>query len=377
MISRTLIKDIVFKIPVLKKYYVKRRIRASKDLYELGGKELEDYLEEAEKVMLSDSSVAKNVIVGLVRDGHEYEGYVKERAYYPKYERFLINNNIQYEYYDILDSNWLANASKFDLIVWHMTSDPSTQEIATNKLYILDKVLGKKCHPSFDEIWTYEDKVNMHYLYQVHNLPEIPTFVSHCKKDTLNYINKVQFPIISKLITGSSSYGVEKIESLKAAKKLINRTFSYKGSKTYFPYQRQKDYVLFQEFVPEAEFDLRIIVIGDKLFGYYRYPNKGDFRASGAGNYSKKEIDPIALEMAYQVKEKFNCIFLATDFLYSKANQCYYIIESSIFIGVDTPKQLEIDGVAGYYKRVAKGQYMFMKGKFWIQELALKELFVN
>lgn len=376
MFSRTFIKDIVFKIPALKKYYIKRRTQATNDLYELGSKKLENYLEEAEKVLLSDSSVAKNVIVGLVRDGHEYEGYVKERAYYPKYERFLINNNIQYEYYDILDSNWLTNASKYDLIVWHMTSDPSTQEIATNKLYILDKVLGKKCHPSFDEIWTYEDKVNMHYLYRVHDLPEIPTFVSHSKEDALKYVNKVKYPIISKLVTGSSSFGVEKIENVREAKKIVEAAFSYKGNKTYFPYQRQKDYVLFQEFVPGAEFDLRIVVVGDKMFGYYRYPNEGDFRASGAGNYEKKEIDSKALELAYLVKEKFKCSFLATDFLYSKANQCYYIIESSIFIGIDTPSQLEIDGVAGYYQRVTENDYKFVEGKYWLQELVLKELFV-
>lgn len=375
MISRTLIKDIVFKIPILKKYYVKRRVKAGKDLYKLGGKELEDYLEEAEKVLLSDSSLAKNVIVGLVRDGHEYEGYVKGRAYYPKYERFLINNNIQYEYYDILDSNWIANAANYDLIIWHMTSDPSTQEIATNKLYILDKVLGKKCHPSFDEIWTYEDKINMHYLYQVHGLPEIPTFVTHNKKDALRYAHVAKYPIISKLVTGSSSFGVEKIENFNTAKKVIDASFSYKGGKTYFPYQRQKDYVLFQEFVPGAEFDLRIVVVGDKLFGYYRYPNKGDFRASGAGNYEKKEIDSKALELAYTVKEKFNCTFLATDFLYSKTDQCYYIIESSIFIGIDTPSQLEINGVAGYYRRNGLNQYEFVEGKYWLQELVLKELF--
>lgn len=374
MFSRTLIKDIVFKIPFLKRYYVKRRTQVSKDLYELGSKRLEDYLEEAEKVLLPHESMANKLVVGLVQDGNEYKGYVKERAYYPKYERFLLNNSINYEYYDIMANDWLAKASKYDVIIWHMTSDPATQEIATNKLYILDKILGKKCHPSFDEIWTYEDKINMHYLYQAHNLPEIPTFVSHDKEDALKYAKNAKYPIISKLVTGSSSFGVEKISSFKEAKRIIDSSFSYKGNKTYFPYQRQKDYVLFQEFIPGAEFDLRIIVVGDKLFGYYRYPNKGDFRASGAGNYEKKEIDAEALELAYTVKEKFNCTFLATDLLYSKSNQCYYIIESSIFIGIDTPSQLEINGVAGYYRRVEKNRFEFIQGKFWIQELVLNEV---
>src|SRR5690606_32348169 len=127
-------------------------------------------------------------------------------------------------------------------------------------------------------IWTYEDKINAHYLYKHHNLPELPTFVTHSKEDALDYVENCNCTIISKLVTGSSSHGVDKLNNRDEAKKLINQAFSYKGKKTYFPYQRQKDYVLFQEFVDDATFDLRIMVIGDKLFGYYRYPNKGDFR---------------------------------------------------------------------------------------------------
>src|SRR5690606_4419135 len=115
--------------------------------------------------------------------------------------------------------------------------------------YILEKLMGIKCLPSFDEIWTYEDKVNAHYLFKHFDLPEIPTFVTHSREDALLYAGRVKYPIISKLNTGSASFGVAKIKNKAQASKFINQVFSYKGSKTYFPYQRQKDYVYFQEFV--------------------------------------------------------------------------------------------------------------------------------
>ncbi len=373
MFSRTFLKGLVFKLPILKKFYVNWRLKNERDLYKLDSPELSEYLEEADKIYLN-RILPNSYIVGLVKDGHEYDGFVKERAYYPKYERFLKNNNIRYEYYDILSSTWIEDAKKFHYIIWHTDSDPSTQEIALNKIYVLDKLLGIKCLPSFDELWSYEDKINMHYLYRVNNLPEIPTFVTHKKNDALNYIQKCNYPLISKLTTGSSSFGVVKVNNYKQAKRLVNRAFSYKGAKTYFPYQRQKDYILFQEFMIDATYDLRIMVVGDKLLGYYRFPNKGDFKASGAGNYEKKEIPSDVLELAYKVKNIFGSSFLATDFLYSKMSNKYYIIESSIFIGVDTPRQLEINGIAGYYERVSENNFVFKEGKVWVQELVLKEI---
>ena len=336
-------------------------------------------IEDANKVLLQDATKYKALKVALVKDD-TFRGddtYVTPRSYYPKYERFLKHNAIQYEFYNILNSNWLEEAKKYDLIIWHTASDPCTQKIAKNKIYVLDKIMGKKCLPTFDEIWGYEDKVNAHYFYKVHNLPEIPTFVSHDKEDIGRFLDQTKYPIISKLTTGSASYGVAKINNKAEAMKLVNKIFSDKGLKTYFPFERQKNYVYFQQFIDDATFDLRVITIGNKALGYYRYPNKGDFRASGAGNYKKKEIPTKALDLAFQVKELYGATCLATDLLYSEKHQQYYIIESSIFIGVDTPEQLMINGVAGCYTRLSEGEYQFNEGKYWIQELTLNDVIEN
>ena len=368
--SNMYLRDIVLSNPVLKKLYTKYRSKTTNDL--MSAIELNEYLEQAEKVLLESTP---DIVVGLVKGADSYSdiGLTREREYYPKYERFLKNNNIAYEYYNPLLSNWMEEAKRFDLIVWHTNSDPSTQEIAEGKIYILEQ-MGKTCLPSYDEVWSYENKIRANYLYDLHNLPSIPTFISHSKSDALSYINKAKFPIISKLSTGSASYGVDKIDNIKDAKKLVNQVFSYKGKETYFKYMNQKDYVYFQEFIEDANYDLRILCVGEDLFGYYRYPNEGDFRASGAGNYQKKEIPTEALELAYEVYKAFGSSFLATDFVYSEKIKQFLIIESSIFIGVDSCEQLSIDNVPGKYTRKAKNEYEFVEGKFWVQELTLKNI---
>lgn len=364
------LRDIVLSNSLLKKLYTKYRSKTTNDL--MSAIELNEYLEQAEKILLENTP---DIVVGLVKGADSYSdiGLTRERDYYPKYERFLKNNNIVYKYYNPLSSDWMEQARGFDLIIWHTNSDPSTQEIAEGKIYVLEK-MGVKCLPSYDEVWSYENKIRANYLYELYELPSIPTFISHSKSDALSYINKVKFPIISKLSTGSASYGVDKIDNIKDATQLVNQVFSYKGKETYFKYMNQKNYVYFQEFIEDATYDLRILCVGEDLFGYYRYPNEGDFRASGAGNYQKKEIPTEALELAYEVYKAFGSSFLATDFVYSEKIKQFLIIESSVFIGIDSCEQLSIDNVPGKYTRKAKNEYDFVEGKFWVQELTLKKI---
>jgi hypothetical protein len=54
-----------------------------------------------------------------------------------------------------------------------------------------------------------------------------------------------------------------------------------------------------------------------------------------------------------------------------------HIMEMSAFIQVDTAGQLEVEGIPGAYVFDSSGTYHFEPGKFWIQELALKEFFVR
>lgn len=367
-------KNIVFNVSFLRRIFINKSIKKGKLL---NNTELPQLIDTADVVLLNVDVEKKAVNVGLVKDKpfYEDEEYIDPSLYYPKYERFLTNNNINFEYYDIYAHDWLEKADLYDVIIWRTDGNPMTQEIALNKIYVLEKIMNKVCFPSFHEVWTYEEKINAHYLYTLHNLPQIPTFVSHSKDDALDFLGKTEYPIISKIVTGASSKGVKKIDTYKEALALVDQAFSSKGIKTFYPYVRQKNYVYFQQFIKGAEFDLRVMVVGNKLLGYYRLPNEGDYRASGAGNYVKKEIPVEALDLAFKTKALFDTTFLATDMLFSKKTNEYLIIESSLFIGVDTPEQLIIDNVPGYYERLSEGNYVFREGRFWVQELVLHEFF--
>lgn len=331
-------------------------------------------INEVEPLKL-EIQLKKIPLIGIVVDESDLnKDYVNPKSSWLRYERFCINNNIPYTLYNINKSDWLNESRKFDIIVCHTSSNPDFQAMIESKLYILEKVENKFCFPSFHEVWQYEDKIRSTYLYESHKLPMIPTIITHCKFEAYKLIEEVKYPFISKTTIGSGSSGVTKVESKNQAKKIIDKIFSYKGLKTQYYYQRQKNYFFIQEFIDDADFDLRIMLIGDKAFGYYRFPDKGDFRASGAGNVVKKEIPLDVLKEAIHIRNQLQSRQMGVDLLYSKKLNKYMIIETSLFNAVDTPRQLEIDGVAGYYDILDLNNIFFKEGEFWIQELLLRDL---
>ena len=369
---RFLVKKIALKVPILKKAYRDYLINSNRIESK---KNHTEFLKIAEGVYLNEKNDTSKLLVGLVKDHatieNEIPGYVLKINSYMKYERFLKNNHIRYEYYDIYKNDWIEKAKRFNIIIWHTNSTPAEIYIAESKIYILEKVLHIHCFPSFHEIWQYEDKNRSAYLYETLLIPSIPTFVSHSKKESLLYAKNVNYPVILKTFIGASSSGVVMVKNKHSLNKHIHKAFGHRGCKTIFPYFRLKNTVYIQKFIADATFDLRIIIVGEKLFGYYRYPPKGDFRASGAGIYEKKELPDEAMRLAVSIKKKLASRLLGIDLLYSQKSLQYYVIETSLFNQIDTAEQLVINGVPGYYD-ISNDEIVFKEGRYWIQELVLQ-----
>lgn len=336
------------------------------------------FLNEAPPLLLNNEFY-KKPYVGIVKTqlSNLKDGYDNPKASWLRYERFCKNNNIKFDFYDIKRSDWLEEAKKFDIIICHTEGTPAYQEFFESKVYILEKILNKSCFPSFHEVWQYEDKNRSNYLYQCYHLPTIPTIATNDQKEALIVSKKLGYPYIAKTTIGAGSSGVFKVDNEKQTKAIVNRIFSNSGLTTQYPYKNQKDYFYCQKFIDDATFDLRIMLVGDMAFGYYRYPNKGDFRASGSGKFEKKEIPLDALKLAIEIRDKLKSRQMGVDLLYSEKYSQYFIIETSLFNQIDSCEQLEIDGKAGYYDISDINNICFKEGKFWIQELTLRNVLIE
>jgi glutathione synthase/RimK-type ligase-like ATP-grasp enzyme len=322
-------------------------------------------LEAAPPVVVRWPAEVRRPHVGLVQDVDPY-------PYWTKYRRFLETNQFPFRLIDIHSRSWLDMLAGLDLIVWRPTWTPSGLEEARRKIFYLNEFLGLKTYPTVRSVNLYEDKILQSWVFTTLGLDTPPTVTSFSRPDALEGVKELGEEVVWKITTGSSSLGVELLRG-KQARAAVRRAFSRRGRRTYWPYLNQKGYVYAQALERDLRTDMRIIVVGPLLFGYYRDVPAGDFRASGMGRVRKEALPPDALEEAWYLAHRLQTGAVAMDFIADQACRQHKVIELSSFIQVNTAEQLLIDGQAGVYVRRSPGRFEFCEGRYWLQELALAE----
>jgi hypothetical protein len=133
---------------------------------------------------------------------------------------------------------------------------------------------------------------------------------------------------------------------------------------------RERGYVYFQDFVPNNNFDIRIIVIDGKAFGLKRFVRANDFRASGSGNfdYAREEFDERCIRISFETTSKLKLQCAAYDFVFDEKNEPLLVEVSYGFASAG------YDACPGYWDE----DLSWHEGKFnpqgWMVESVLKEI---
>lgn len=82
---------------------------------------------------------------------------------------------------------------------------------------------------------------------------------------------------------------------------------------------REAGYLYFQDFIPQNDSDIRIIVIGDRAFGLKRFVRENDFRASDSGNfaYDRELFDERCLRISFSIQEQLKLQVAVLDFVFT------------------------------------------------------------
>jgi glutathione synthase/RimK-type ligase-like ATP-grasp enzyme len=267
-------------------------------------------------------------------------------------------NNIQYKKVDCYSSDIISQIKDYDGLLWHWSHDDyRAQNFARQLIFSVEK-MGKKVFPNFDTSWHFDDKVGQKYLLEAIKAPLVPCYVFYDKKEALNWIVNTTFPKVFKLRGGAGSNNVKLANNLREAKKLVKKSFRngfplvdkcsgfsqrlwmlrkdknwqalvhlMKGLIRFvFPPKgvnllpKQKGYVYFQDFIPENDFDDRVVIIGNKAIAIRRHNRHGDFRASGSGliTHNYDQFNRNTIKLAFDVAGQINSQSLAFDFLYDE-----------------------------------------------------------
>jgi len=281
---------------------------------------------------------------------HHTKGFFSER-----WIRYCETKGISYKIVDCYKSDIVKQLDDCDALMWHFNHKGARESKFAKQLLFSLESSGLKVFPDFRTVWHFDDKVGQKYLLEAMEAPLAPSFVFYDKMSALEWINATDFPKVFKLRNGAGSANVRLVHSKYQAKRLVRIAFGrgfrqYEGwsnlKERFRKYKsgitnlwnvfkgvlrlfrateyarmsgREKGYVYFQEFIPGNEFDIRVIVIGDKAFAIKRLVRENDFRASGSGSilYEKENFDEEIIKLAFNISERLGDQCMAYDFVFS------------------------------------------------------------
>ena len=326
-------------------------------------------IEDAEEVRIDWPPGIAKPRVGVVRDLEEWPRWTK-------YLRFLETNDFPHGILDIHAHDWIERARAFDIVAGLVSNEINNLEEIRVKYHFLENHMGKVCYPTAAQAFLYENKCLESYISASSGLSFAKTYISHSSRDALAMIEGARYPLVSKVNHSSGSMGVGIVRTPRGARRVIEQAFSRRGRSIHVPWFRQKNYVYFQEFVPNDGYDIRVILIGDRAFGYYRKVLEGDFRASGMGAVEKRALPEGAIRTALEAYRHIRGPQLVVDMVHAPDGR-YVIIEFSSFFQVQTAEQLVVDGVPGVYIIGDGGRIRFEQGRYWVHELALRKFLLD
>jgi glutathione synthase/RimK-type ligase-like ATP-grasp enzyme len=302
----------------------------------------------------------------------------REGSFSDRWIAYCKSNDIAYKIVNAYGTDIIENLKDCDALMWHHHHGSFQDELLAKPILYALEHAGVKVFPDFKTAWHFDNKVAQKYLFEFLDAPHITSYVFYNKKAAIEWANKTIFPKVFKLKGGAGSANVQLVHGKNQSVKLINTAFG-KGfkqfdGKAYFidnlkKYNsgkkslkqvmkafgrmfvstefskvsgRERGYIYFQDFVPNNDSDIRVIVIDGKAFGLKRMVRKGDFRASGSGEirYSIDEIDTRCIQIAFETNKKLNSQCIAFDFVFD-TDRNPLIVEISFGFSVPAYDQCE------------------------------------
>jgi len=304
---------------------------------------------------------------------------------------------LTWEVVDLTRADWLERMrrGRFDMMLatppgWNT----AFRILFDERLYILHHVLGIPVYPSFEEIQIYENKKYLAYWLDARGIPHPPTWVFYYREEALDFLKNTAYPLVAKTSIGGGGSGVVLLKDEKAACQYVESVFSGKGAplqvgpkwrksgfwkravrkllhpgelrqKLYqYRLQRaeiQKDFVLFQAFVPHA-FEWRVVRIGDSFFAHKKL-KKGE-KASGS-LLKGYDNPPLSLfDFVERITTPYGFLSQAVDlFEAPDGSGGYWVNEMQCIFGQSDPYQMLVDGQPGRYRQLG-GEWVFEAGDF-------------
>ena len=288
-------------------------------------------------------------------------------TYSKRWIEYCRDNEVDHEVVDCYASDIIDKLRGFDGLLWNFNHRNPTDLLMARHVLTSAEKMGLMVFPDGATCWHFDDKVAQKYLLEAIGAPLVPTYVFYDERRALEWLEDATYPMVRKLRRGAGSYNVGLVHDYGEAKSFCKQAFGkgFSAIPSHFVdmrtrmkkihgldgfirklkalpekmsstrrkrkgMQREKGYVLFQEFIADNKFDTRISVVGNRAWGFIRGVREHDFRASGSGviDYDVSKIDMQCVKIAYQVSDRMKTQSLCFDFV-RRADDHPLIVEIS------------------------------------------------
>lgn len=303
--------------------------------------------------------------------------------------------NIEYQIINLSNYDWFEKikSQRFDYLLAKPPGQTSYfKQLYDERIYLIDNVLNLPIYPTPSEIYIYENKRFFYSWLKANGLPHPKTYIFYSKKESLDFIEEYEMPLVAKYNIGASGSGVKVLKSLNDKIKYINDSFSSGGAPkrwgpnlekrniikrgfyyinnpdqvmkklTIYNSRRndvQRGFVILQEYI-EHDYEWRIVVIGDSFFAHKKL--KINEKASGSLLKNYDNPPPYLFDFASNIMGKYNFTSQAID-VFERVNGELLINEMQCIFGQSDPHQMLIDGKPGRYRNI-NGTWNYEEGDF-------------
>lgn len=320
---------------------------------------------------------------------NRYPGHLHTTSWVQPWEDYLNENHIEYDSASLLSIDAIETLKSYDVLLWHFGQYSLAHMLEARSILYSAKMLGLRVFPDFKDAWHFDDKVAEMYALQAVGAPMPKSQVYYKMEDLKKDLEegKIEFPVVAKLRSGSGSHNVKLIHNkgqlLRYARRMFGRGFDpapsllYKASsnirsshdKATFmaklkrapeflrtrrgakQFPNEKGYVYLQEFIPSDGYDMKVVVVGDKLSGLHRPIRSHDFRASGGGEvlYDKDKFTENIIRSAFATADALGCKCMGFDYVVDNRTGEGKIVEMSYGFS-----HAAVMGLGGWFDRACQ-----------------------
>ena len=323
----------------------------------------------------------------------------KADASSPRWTSLLESRGHEVRPVDVTRFDILTQVEGCDGFMWRHGHMATHRQVAKRLLPVLEHELGLVVYPDQATCWHYDDKIAQFYLLKALKIPVPETWIWFDREQASKWLGTATFPLVIKLWTGASSENVRLVRCHSEAQVWIERLFKtgvgrfsevclipspplsrrlrdsakilLKGRYPARPPELHKNYVLFQEFLPDNAFDTRIWVIGKRAFGFRRFNRPGDFRASGSGriDYDPRAIDVRAVHLAFAVASKLRASSINMDIL---KRQDELVVSEVSYTGASWA----VDACPGHWER-KDNELEWVEAPMWPEQAQIEDFLLR